>query len=63
MKTLQLVVFNIDDDSYGLNLMNVKSILPYKESTRIPATPEYIEGFISLRGDIIVLINLQKNMV
>ncbi len=42
--------------------MNVKEIIPYQESVNIPNAPEFIEGIINYRGNVIPIINLKKDL-
>ncbi len=59
---LQLVVFNIGSEEFGVEIMNVQEIIRMTNITRIPRTPDYIRGIINLRGRIIVVINLNVIM-
>ncbi len=60
MQTMQLVIFKLNDQEYGLDIFNVREIGPYRQPTQIPNSPDYIEGILNLRGDIIPIINLKK---
>ena len=40
--------------------MNVKEIIPYQESVIVPNTPNFIEGIINYRGNVIPVINLRE---
>ncbi len=59
---LQLVVFNIGSEEFGVEIMNVQEIIRMTSITRIPQAPDYIKGIINLRGRIIVVINLNVIM-
>ena len=56
----QYVVFNLDKEEFGIDIMNVKEIIPYKESIQVPNTPNFIEGIINYRGNVIPIINLKR---
>lgn len=56
----QYVVFNLDKEEFGIDIMNVKEIIPYQESLHVPNTPDFIEGIINYRGNVIPIINLKK---
>ncbi len=60
MTEKQYVVFKLGKEEYGIDIMNVKEIGPYKESVKVPNTPDFIEGIINYRGDVIPIINLIK---
>ena len=55
---LQLVVFQLGGEEFGVEIMQVQEIIRMPDITRIPQSPEYVEGVINLRGKIIVVINL-----
>ena len=55
---LQLVIFQLAGEEFGVDIMQVQEIIRMPEITRIPQSPEYVEGVINLRGKIIVVVNL-----
>lgn len=54
----QLVLFRLGKEIYGISITQVKEIILYKEATKIPNTPSYMEGIISLRGKVIPVVSL-----
>lgn len=56
----QYVVFKLNKEEFGIDIMNVKEIIPYQKSTQIPNSPNFIEGVINYRGNVIPIINLNK---
>lgn len=54
------ISFNLDKDSYCIELSFVKEVLKDTSITRVPGTPDFIEGIMNLRGDYITVINLKK---
>ncbi len=57
---LQLVTFQLSDELYGIDIMDVKEIVPLQEIRTIPNAPSFVEGLYNLRGEIIPVINLHK---
>lgn len=57
---LQLVTFQLGQERYGINIMDVKEIYGYEDVRSVPNSPNYIEGIFSLRGNIVPIINLHK---
>lgn len=57
---LQLVTFQLSEELYGIDIMDVKEIVPSQEIRPIPNAPSYVEGLFNLRGEIIPIINLHK---
>ncbi len=56
----QLVTFQLGDEIYGVNIMDVKEIVKLQNVRVIPNAPYYVEGIINLRGEIIPIIDLHK---
>ncbi|MDR2553401.1 MAG: chemotaxis protein CheW [Treponema sp.] len=56
----QLVTFQLGEELYGINIMDVKEIVRVQDVRVLPNTPGYVEGIINLRGEIIPIINLHK---
>ncbi|MCZ7382979.1 MAG: chemotaxis protein CheW [Candidatus Methanoperedens sp.] len=59
---LQLVVFNIGKEEFGVEITRVQEIIRMASITGIPQAPDYIRGIINLRGRIIVVLNLNVIM-
>ena len=56
----QLVTFQLGDEIYGVDIMDVKEIVKIQDVRPIPNAPHYVEGIINLRGEIIPIIDLHK---
>lgn len=54
------ISFNLDNDSYCIELSYVKEVLKDTPITNVPGTPDFIEGIMNLRGDYITVLNLKK---
>lgn len=59
-KDVQLVVFRLADEFYGLDISTVQEIITWQPVTRVPRTPRFVEGIINLRGNVIPVIDLRK---
>ncbi|MCL2804443.1 MAG: chemotaxis protein CheW [Treponema sp.] len=56
----QLVTFQLGEELYGVNIMDVKEIVRVQAIRTIPNAPSYVEGIFNLRSEIIPIINLHK---
>ena len=56
----QLVVFDLADEAYGVNIETVREIIRLQPVTVVPDTPEYVEGVINLRGAVNPVVDLRK---
>lgn len=57
---MQIIVFKINGKDYAINTNIVEEISREISSTMVPNAPEWVEGIINLRGDVITLLNLSK---
>lgn len=56
----QLVIFDLSNAAYGVDISTVREIIRMQEVTPIPHTPDYVEGVINLRGSVIPILDLRK---
>jgi purine-binding chemotaxis protein CheW len=56
----QLVTFQLGEELYGINIMDVKEIVRVQDIRSIPNAPTSVEGIFNLRSEIIPIINLHK---
>jgi chemotaxis signal transduction protein len=56
----QLVVFNLAEESYAVDINMVREIIQLQPVTRVPGTPVSVEGVINLRGSVIPIVDLRK---
>ncbi|MCD6121055.1 MAG: purine-binding chemotaxis protein CheW [Spirochaetales bacterium] len=57
---IQLVTFKLGQETYGIDIMDVKEIVKIQEIRAIPGAPPYVSGILNLRGTIIPIINLHR---
>lgn len=60
MSELQVVVFSLNGQIYGAEASQVFQIIRYKEVTKIPRMPKFIEGILNYRGSVLPIISLNK---
>jgi purine-binding chemotaxis protein CheW len=56
----QLVIFELADEYYGVDISCVESIIKMQEITRMPKSPAFVEGVTNLRGKVLPVIDLEK---
>lgn len=59
---IQVVEFLLNDKSFGIRIEHIHEIIRAVPRIRLPNTPDYIEGMISLRSRIVPLIDLRKKL-
>jgi len=62
VKNLQLVVFSIGKEHYGVSIDAVQEIVQVPELTIVPDAPVVLEGVINLRGKVVPVIDLRKRL-
>jgi len=56
----QLVIFDLGDEYYGIDIAAVEGIIKMQGITTVPHAPEFVEGVINLRGEVLPVIDLRK---
>jgi len=59
---MQLVGFNIGTELFGVSILMVQEIIRSAPITTVPNSPDFIEGIINLRGNIVPVIDLRKRL-
>jgi len=54
---LQWVTFQLDEETYGINVMQVQEVLRHSEIAPVPGAPDYMLGIINLRGNVVTVID------
>jgi len=53
------LTFLLDDEEYGIEILKVREIIGIMDITKVPQTPDYVEGVINLRGKVIPVVDLR----
>src|SRR6185369_13914585 len=61
-KELRLITFRIGTESFVLDIMAVRQIIPYSGSTSLPTAPSFVEGIIVLRNEVIPIVDLRRRL-
>lgn len=56
-EVVQWVTFQLEDETYGINVMQVREVLRYTEIASVPGAPNYVLGIINLRGSVVTVID------
>lgn len=55
----QLLTFTVDNEEFGVDIMTVREIKGWTETTRLPNAPDFMRGVMNLRGLIIPIYDLR----
>jgi len=61
-EAIQLVNFRLRDEEFGVDIDSVREITRVADITHIPEAPSFIQGVTNLRGQIIAVIDLAKQL-
>lgn len=56
----QYVTFVLGEEMYAVPVGQVREIVRVSKITRVPLTPNHVEGVMNLRGEVLPIINLRK---
>ena len=57
---LQWAIFRLENESYGINVMQVQEVLRYTEIAPVPGAPPYVLGIINLRGNVVTVMDTRS---
>ncbi|QIZ77334.1 chemotaxis protein CheW [Ferrimonas lipolytica] len=56
-EVVQWVTFQLEQETYGINVMQVREVLRYSDIAPVPGAPSYVLGIINLRGNVVTVID------
>ena len=56
---LQFITFISGEQEYGANIMTIREIRGWTDTTLLPHAPEYVRGVINLRGVVLPVVDLK----
>ncbi|WP_404454865.1 chemotaxis protein CheW [Virgibacillus necropolis] len=59
---LKVIVFQLKEQKYGVEIQHVRSIERVTDVTEVPGTSNFIKGVINLRGDITPIVDLKERL-
>jgi len=54
------VTFRLENELYGINVLQVQEVLRYTEIVPVPGAPDFVLGIINLRGNVVTVIDTRK---
>jgi purine-binding chemotaxis protein CheW len=62
LESVQIVSFSLGKEEFAINIKNIQEIIKVQPITPVPLTKPYVAGVMSLRGNIIPVINMRLKM-
>jgi purine-binding chemotaxis protein CheW len=57
-ETRQYLSFKLEEEEFALDISKVREVLDFTKITRVPQTPDYMQGVINLRGSVVPVVDL-----
>ena len=57
---LKALVFTINGESYATDIKEVERILGYEKTTKLPDSPDFVDGVINYEGGILPVISIAR---
>jgi purine-binding chemotaxis protein CheW len=57
---IQMVSFELGGEVYGVDVLMVREIIRMPTITKMPNSPDYVDGIINLRGSVVPIISLRR---
>jgi purine-binding chemotaxis protein CheW len=54
---LRWVTFKLDNETYGVNVMQVQEVLRMTDIAPVPGAPDYVLGIVNLRGNVVTVVD------
>ncbi|MCF6246836.1 MAG: chemotaxis protein CheW [Desulfobacula sp.] len=54
----QCVTFRLDHNMIGINILDIREIIPCKKITHIARSPQFVSGLMNLRGQILTILDI-----
>lgn len=61
-RLVQIISFAIGAERFGAEIRDVQEIIMISTIAEIPNSPDFVEGVINLRGNVVPVLNLQKRL-
>lgn len=59
-KEVKVLIFSINGEFYATDIMEIERILGYEDTTKLPDSPDFVEGVINYEGNILPIVSLSK---
>ncbi len=60
--SLRVVTFFLNGDEYAFEVVGAVEVVKPREVTEVPQVPEFIKGILSVRGEMVPIMNLKARL-
>jgi purine-binding chemotaxis protein CheW len=58
----EVLAFDLGPELYGVDIKRLRAIVTRRPVTEVPRTPPYLLGIVSLRGQVVPLVDLRRRL-
>ncbi len=58
-QTRQYLTFQLSEETFAIDVVNVREILEFNTVTKVPQTPDFMRGVINLRGSVVPVLDMR----
>ena len=59
-KAGKYLTFKLGEETFGIDIANIREVLKLPDVTHIPGTHEYVRGVINVRGSVVPVVDLKR---
>lgn len=60
-RAFKCVTFCLDEETYGINVLQVREVLRISEIAPVPGAPDNVLGVINLRGSVVTVVDARRS--
>jgi purine-binding chemotaxis protein CheW len=60
-RSFKCVTFCLNDETYGINVLQVREVLRVSEIAPVPGAPDNVLGVINLRGNVVTVVDARRS--
>lgn len=61
-ETYQVAIFRVGSELFALDIRHIREITRMEKITHVPSMPDFVEGVMELRGQILPVVDLRKRL-
>lgn len=58
----QFITFRLGEQEFGADIMTIREIRGWTQTTELPHSPDYVRGVINLRGMVLPVVDLKARL-
>ena len=59
---IQLSTFRLGDEWFGVDVLAVQEVMNPLSITKVPLSPDYVQGLINVRGVLVTVVSLKERL-